>query len=92
MRQVKEEVCLYYMGFGICARGLHADKKGCCAGCSQYKASGVKIGKKKQGGNGKEGIEVTDENGKRNVQWGHGWYCELHRFHGKNFTGDKTNL
>ena len=23
---------------------------------------------KKQGGNGKEGIEVTDENGKRNVQ------------------------
>ena len=30
MRQVKEEVCLYYMG----------------AGCSQYKASGVKIGKK----------------------------------------------
>ena len=45
MRQVKEEVCLYYMGFGICARGLHADKKGCCAGCSQYKASGVKIGK-----------------------------------------------
>ena len=48
MRQVKEEVCLYYMGFGICARGLHVDKK--------------------QGGNGKEGIEVTDENGKRNVQ------------------------
>ena len=46
MRQGKEEVCLYYMGFGICARGLHADKKGCCAGCSQYKASGVKIGKK----------------------------------------------
>jgi hypothetical protein len=46
MRQVKEEVCLYYMGFGICARGLYADKKGCCAGCSQYKASGVKIGKK----------------------------------------------
>ena len=42
MRQVKEEVCLYYMGFGICARGLHADKNG----CSQYKASGVKIGKK----------------------------------------------
>lgn len=68
MRQVKEEVCLYYMGFGICARGLHVDKKGCCAGCSQYKASDVKIGKKKQGGNGKEGIEVTDENGKRNVQ------------------------
>ena len=45
MRQVKEEVCLYYMGFGICARGLHADKKGCCAGCSQYKASAVKMGK-----------------------------------------------
>ena len=44
--------------------GLHADKKGCCAGCSQYKASGVKIGKK-QSGNGKEGIEETDENGKR---------------------------
>lgn len=64
MRQVKEEVCLYYMGFGICARGLHADKKGCCAGCSQYKASGVKS-VKKQGGNGKEGIEETNENGKR---------------------------
>lgn len=45
MRQVREEVCLYYMGFGICAKGLQADEKGCC-GCSQYKASGVKIGKK----------------------------------------------
>lgn len=40
----REEVCLYYMGFGLCAKGMRAGEAGCCAGCSHYQASGVQNG------------------------------------------------
>lgn len=45
VKRNREEVCLHYMGFGLCAKGLHAEKTGCCADCSKYQASGIKNGK-----------------------------------------------
>ena len=46
MRQVKEEVCLYYMGFGICARGLHADKRDAAPDAASIKHRALKSVKK----------------------------------------------
>ncbi len=64
MRQVKEEVCLYYIWALAYAPEGFMQIKGCCAGCTSIKHRALKS-VKKQGGNGKEGIEgVTDENGK----------------------------
>lgn len=36
----KDEVCAYYLGFGLCAKGLNAADKGSCSCCRYYMASG----------------------------------------------------
>lgn len=59
MKRFREEVCLYYMGFGLCAKGYHAEQKGCCAGCCHYQAAGSKAVKhsiNKAAGQRKEGV------------------------------------
>ena len=40
MMKRKDEVCAYYMGFGLCAKGLNAAEKGSCSCCRYYMASG----------------------------------------------------
>lgn len=40
MTKRREEVCLHYMGFGLCAKGLNASDKGSCSRCAHYAASG----------------------------------------------------
>lgn len=59
MKQIREEVCLYYMGFGLCAKGLHAEEKGCCACCSHYQASGSLAAGKKAAGSHAAGIRTA---------------------------------
>lgn len=36
----RDEVCLYYMGFGLCAKGFDASDKGKCSRCGHYAAAG----------------------------------------------------
>lgn len=40
----RDEVCLYYMGFGLCAKGFNASDKGTCSQCSHYAAAGKRQG------------------------------------------------